>query len=161
MLAAFFLTRYRDDVLAFARRPGATLPGNPEVAALIARIKADERLVDVMPPRRHMLPGENAFWFCVMQLEEFAGMTWAGAAEEPYVQYLMRDLRDAATSLAQNRELPPGLMVHWLDFDEDDDEFEFYDDVDEVFPMPVMTERLKPAALAAPDPDSADKNVVH
>ncbi len=162
MLAALFLMRYRDEVLALARKPGTSLPGNPRIAPLVERIHADEHLVEVMPPRRDMLPGENAFWFCVMQLEEFAEMTWKGASEEPYVQYLLQDLRDAADALAHNRELPPGLMVHWDDPDDDDPNSFWLDDMKvSVYPMPVLTERMKQGLPDGPIGDAGDQKVVH
>lgn len=162
MLAALFLMRYRDEVLALARQAAATLPGNPRIEPLVKRIHADEHLVDVMPPRRDMLPGENAFWYCVMQLEEFAGMTWKGAAAEPYVQYLLQDLRDAADALANNRELPPGLMVYWEDPDDDDADIFWADDqMTSIHPMPMLTERMKQAFPDGPSGDLGERKIVH
>jgi|GEM_PF-3523742 len=162
MLAALFLMRYRDEVLELARQAAPDLPGNPRIEPLVERIHADEHLVDVMPPRRDMLPGENAFWYCVMQLEEFAGMTWKGAAEEPYVQYLLQDLRDAADALAHNRELPPGLMVHWDHPDDDDPDSFWADDLKiSVYPMPVLTEKMKQAFPDGPPVDFGDRKIVH
>ncbi len=162
MLAALFLMRYRDEVLALARQASTKLPGNPRIAPLVERIHADEQLVDVMPPRRDMLPGENAFWYCVMQLEEFAEMTWKGAADEPYVQYLLQDLRDAADSLAHNRDLPPRLMVYWDDPEDDDlDNFWVDDQKISIHPMPVLTERMKQGFADAPVGDLGDRKIVH
>jgi hypothetical protein len=161
MLAALFLMRYRDEVLALARHASTKLPGDPRITPLVERIHADEQLVDVMPPRRDMLPGENAFWFCVMQLEEFAEMTWKGAAKEPYVQYLLQDLRDAADALAHNRELPPGLMVHWDDPDDDPDLFWAKDQMISIHPMPVLTELMKQGVPDVPSGDLGDRKIVH
>ncbi len=162
MLAALFLNRYRDDVLALARKASRTLPGNPRILPLVERIKADEQRIDVMPPRRDMLPGENAFWFCVMQLEEFAEMTWRGAADEPYVQYLLNDLRDAAEALAHNRDLPPGLMVFWDD--PDDDEFDNFWQEDELTPIPPPPGLTERARAVVPEPagtGTGDRKIVH
>jgi len=130
MQAEAFLTRYRDDVLKMARLPGAELLGNRKAAELIRRIQADEQVIDVMPPRRDMLPGEDAFWFCVMQMEEFVEMTWPGAAQEPFVQFLMKDLQRAVESLEHGRDLPMGMMVHWMDLDEPLDELRTGDEYD-------------------------------
>lgn len=127
MKARAFFERYRPGVQQLCALNGAELPGHPDVIRFIDRLKKDEARVDVLPPRRASFPGEEAFWFCVMQLEEFAEMTWPGAASEPYVRYLLSDLATAADCLRTLSDLPPGLIVEWCDEDAWEDEL---DDID-------------------------------
>jgi len=119
--ATAFLDLHREAVLSFARKPLRELLGNPEVQSLIQRIEADDSCAALMPPRRDMVRGEDAFWFCVMQLDEFGSIDWPRAIHEPFLHQLHRDLLEAAECLAHQRDLPKGMTVQWLDEDDADD----------------------------------------
>lgn len=121
MQAQAFLDRYREEVLAFARRPLRELLGSHEVCQFIARIEADEATSSLMPPRRDMVRSEDAFWFCVMQLDEFGAIDWPGAIHEPFLHHLHHDLKRAAYCLSHHRDLPAGMTVQWMDEDDADD----------------------------------------
>lgn len=119
--AEAFLGRFRGEVLALARKPLRDLLGSVDVISLIRRIEADEASAALMPPRRDMLPSEDSFWFCVMQLDEFGAIDWPGAVHEPFLHYLHHDLKRAANCLAHTRNLPPGMIVQWMDDDDAED----------------------------------------
>ena len=121
MQASAFLDRFRNDVLALARKPLRELLGSGEVRSLIQRIEADDASAALMPPRRDMLRGEDAFWFCVMQLDEFGAIDWPGAIHEPFLHHLHHDLKRAAYCLGHGRDLPHGMIVHWMDEGDADD----------------------------------------
>ncbi len=116
-----FLDRYRDDVLRLADLPLRDLLGSRAVHQLIQQIEADEFSAALMPPRRDMVRGEDAFWFCVMQLDEFGAVDWPNAIHEPFLHQLHDDLKRAADCLSRRRDLPEGMTVQWMDEGDADD----------------------------------------
>ncbi len=117
-VARAFLARHRLTVLALARRPPRRLVGSAAVAAEVDRIRDEEEALTVFPPQREPLPGEDAFYWCLGQLDRLSGDRAPGARRDPYVRDMLDSLARAAAALREDAPLPPDLQVNWIDWDE-------------------------------------------
>ncbi len=121
MKAQELMDRHRPALLEILSNASPALQGNGEVAAFLNRVLDDEEKIDLMPPKRPMLAGEDTFWWCVEQLLLLGDIT--RPANDPYLLMMIDNLKSFAELVRQRQPLPPGYRVEWEDLDEPADEF--------------------------------------
>ena len=117
MDAMELLDKHRDALAERLRDVTAqNVQGNVELSEWLSTVLDDEEKVELMPPRRPVLPGEDVFWWCVEQLLLLGDIVLP--ATDPYLQMIVQDLNAFAERVANREPLPPGYQVGWLDFDQ-------------------------------------------
>ena len=106
------MERHKPELLAILRDASPAVQGNRQVAAFLGRVLDDEEAVDLMPPRRPPLPGEEAFWWCIEQLLLLCDI--ARPANDPYLLMVLEDLKSFAERVECRQPLPPGYRLDWL-----------------------------------------------
>lgn len=112
MNGAQLMERHRPELLGILRGASPALQGNRRVAAFLSQVLDDEEAVELMPPRRPPLPGEEAFWWCIEQLLLLGDI--AKPADDPYLLMLVEDLKSFADRVELCQPLPPGYRLDWL-----------------------------------------------
>lgn len=105
------MERHRPELLGILKGASPALQGNRQVAAFLSRVLDDEEAVDLMPPRRPPLPGEEAFWWCIEQLLLLCDS--ARPAQDPYLLMVLSDLQSFAARVERRQPLPPGYRLDW------------------------------------------------
>ena len=106
------MERHKPELLGILRGASPALQGSRQVAAFLNRVLDDEQAVELMPPRRPPLPGEEAFWWCIEQLLLLCDI--ARPADDPYLLMLIADLKSFADRVELGRPLPPGYRLDWM-----------------------------------------------
>ena len=106
------MERHRPELLGILRNASPALQGDRQVAAFLNQVLDDEQAVDLRPPRRPPLPGEEAFWWCIEQLLLLSDL--ARPAQDPYLQMVLADLKSFAERVEGRQPLPPGYHLDWL-----------------------------------------------
>lgn len=116
MTAQELMERHKPQLIETLKNASPAVQGNAEIMEFLGRVLDDEEKVDLMPPRRPVLPGEDVFWWCVEQLLLLTDIV--RPASDPYLLMIIEDLKSFGERLERNEPLPPGYQVGWLDFDE-------------------------------------------
>lgn len=115
MQASELLDRHRAQMIRIARNASPDLQGNTDVDKFLDAVRMDAEKVRDFPPGRDSLPGEDAFWWCFMQLEDLVEITNPGPRTDPYVKLMLGQLKRVGTRLARNKPLPDELAIGWFD----------------------------------------------
>ncbi len=137
------MARHQPELLGILRGASPALQGNKAVAAFLSRVLDDEERLDLMPPRRPPLPGEEAFWWCIEQLLLLCDL--ARPPNDPYLLMLVDDLRAFADLVERRAPLPPGYRLDWTECEERPNSLK----------MPSLPQRR--AAGATPTPQQRSK----
>ena len=105
------MERRKPELLAILRDASPAVQGNRQVAAFLGRVLDDEEAVDLMPPRRPPLPGEEAFWWCIEQLLLLCDI--ARPANDPHLLMVLEDLKSFAERVERRQPLPLGYRLDW------------------------------------------------
>ena len=110
------IERHAPKLVEHLRDASPAVQGNEKIKEFLDGVLSDEEKVELMPPRRPVLPGEDVFWWCVEQLLLLNDVI--RPATDPYLLMIVEDLKSFAGRLERREPLPLGYQVGWLDFDE-------------------------------------------
>ena len=116
------LDRHRGPMIEFLKNAGPESQGSKTLRDFCDRVYDDLDRVTDTPARRDYLPGEELFLWCHNELLELAEIERPAPPTDPYLEDMIRRLRDFGGRLERDEPLPPGYAIHWLDdLDLDDD----------------------------------------
>jgi hypothetical protein len=110
-----FLARHRPRMLEILRDVSPALQGNREVRRFLDLVDDDFEQVTSTPKDRDYLPGEDVFWWCHSQLWELTEIVHPPRQLDPWVRYMLDDLRDMRGRLERNEPLPDTHYIGWFD----------------------------------------------
>ena len=116
------LARHRASMIEHLKNVSAESQGSKSLREFCNRVYDDLDRVTDTPARRDYLPGEELFLWCHNELLELAEIERPAPPTDPYLEEMIRRLREFGGRLERDEPLPPGYAIHWLDdLDLDDD----------------------------------------
>jgi len=116
------LDRHRATMIELLKNVSAESQGSKALRDFCDRVDDDLDRVTDTPAKRDYLPGEELFLWCHNELLELAEIETPAPPTDPYLEDMIRRLRDFGGRLERDEPLPTGFAIRWLDdLDLDDD----------------------------------------
>ena len=109
------LDRHRAPMVEHLKNVSAESQGSKTLRDFCERVYDDLDRVTDTPARRDYLPGEELFLWCHNELLELAEIERPAPPTDPYLEDMIRRLREFGGRLERDEPLPPGYAIHWLD----------------------------------------------
>lgn len=109
------LDRHRAPMIEHLKNVGPESQGSKTLREFCERVYDDLDRVADTPARRDYLPGEELFLWCHNELLELAEIDKPAPPTDPYLEDMVRRLREFGGRLERDEPLPPGYAIHWLD----------------------------------------------
>ena len=128
-------------MIEITRNPTIELQDDRAANKLLTRVHADFETVTDKPGKRHSLPGEDVFWWCITILKEVGDMESPPTTREAYVLMMLDQLRSMGPRLKNTEPPPPEFQLHW-----------FHDTDDRAVARRGAAHRQRPRQRAPPTP---------